>query len=59
VQSGIEPDEEQLKAHVARDMDAVRGDIHRHFPGVRVELYFAELEGQRASFTALAVKHQT
>ena len=54
VQSGIEPDEGRLKEHVTRDLDAARDEICRRFPGVNVELYFAELEEQRASFTALA-----
>ena len=44
----------QGKEHVTRDLNAVRDEICRRFPGVRVELYFTELEAQRASFTALA-----
>ena len=54
VQSGIEPDEERLKEHVTHDLDAARDEICRRFPGVSVELYFAELEEQRASFTILS-----
>jgi hypothetical protein len=47
----IETDESQLKEHKLRDLVAVREMLRRRFPGVSVELYFAEIEGQQASFT--------
>jgi len=47
----IEPDEARLKEHQSRDLVAVREVIGRRFPRVAVELYFAEIEGQQASFT--------
>ena len=53
VVNGIEPDESRLKEHQSRDLTAVREQIQRRFPKVEVELYFAEIEGERASFTAV------
>lgn len=47
----IETDESRLKEHKLRDLIAVRALIQKRFPGVAVELYFAEIEGQQASFT--------
>jgi hypothetical protein len=54
VESRVEPDESCLKEHQSRDLNAVRAEIHRRFPLVDVELYFAELEGEVVSFTELA-----
>jgi hypothetical protein len=54
VETKIEPDEGRLKEHKMRDLRAVREEIKRRFPQVQVELYFAEIEGQEASITALA-----
>ena len=53
VENRIEPNEGCLKEHQARDLTAVRDQIHIRFPGVQVELYFAELEGKQAAFTAV------
>jgi hypothetical protein len=53
VENRIEPNEGCLKDHQARDLSAVRDEIHRRFPGVRVELYFAEIEREQAAFTEL------
>jgi len=49
VANRIEPDESRLKEHVRRDLISAREEIQRRFPKVRVELYFAEIEGQQAS----------
>ena len=54
VVNGIEPDESRLKEHQSRDLIAVREQIQRRVPQVEVELYFAEIEEERASFTAVA-----
>ena len=53
LENRIEPDEGCLKEHQSRDLNAVREEIQRRFPRVAVEIYFAELEGQQASFTEL------
>jgi hypothetical protein len=53
VESKIEPDESRLKQHQLRDLDAVQEEIHRLFPRVKVEIYFAELEGSQVSFTVV------
>jgi hypothetical protein len=50
----IEPDESRLKEHQSRDLIAVREEILRRFPHVEVELYFAEIDGEQASFIGLA-----
>ena len=54
VESRVEPDESCLKEHQSRDLNAVRAEIHRRFPRVDVELYFAELQGDVVSFTELS-----
>jgi hypothetical protein len=56
VANRIEPDESRLKEHQSRDLHATREEIYRRFPQVKVELYFAEIEGQRASFTELGAE---
>jgi len=50
----IEPDEGRLKEHQSRDLIAVREELYRRFPKIEVELYFAEIDRQQASFTAVA-----
>jgi hypothetical protein len=50
----IESDESRLKEHVSRDLIAAREEIQRRFPNLRVELYFAEIEGEQATFTEVA-----
>jgi len=54
VESRVEPDESCLKEHQTRDLKAVREEIHRRYPRVDVELYFAELQGDVVSFTELS-----
>jgi hypothetical protein len=53
LENRIEPNEGCLKEHQSRDMNSVREDIQRRFPRVQVEIYFAEIEGQEASFQEL------
>jgi hypothetical protein len=54
IANGIETDETRLKEHVSRDLIAAREGIRRRFPKVQVELYFAEIDGEQASFVELA-----
>ena len=49
----IAPDAGCLKETQERDLRAVEKEIHRRFPLVRTELYFGEIQGERAEFTPL------
>jgi len=53
VANNIEANEACLKDHVSRDLIAVGEEVQRLFPSVKVETYFAEIEGQQATFTAV------
>jgi hypothetical protein len=54
VANRIEPDESRLKEHVWRDLISAREEIQRRFPKLRVELYFAQIEGEQATFIEVA-----
>ena len=49
----IAPDAACLKETQERDLRAVERQIHRRFPLIRTELYFGEIQGERAEFTSL------
>jgi hypothetical protein len=53
LENGIAPDASCLKETQARDLLAVKQEIERRFPSIQTELYFAELKGHQANFTAL------
>lgn len=50
---GLERDPARLRERVCADLRRVRESIVERFPQIRVELYFATLEGDRASFESL------
>ena len=53
IENHIARDANSLKDDETRDINAVREALRRRFPLVNVELYFAELKGSQAEFTAL------
>jgi hypothetical protein len=50
---GFVHDEKQLRERVVRDMLRVRAAMQERFPKMRVETFFARLEGTRASFDSV------
>jgi hypothetical protein len=55
LENGIARDHSCLKETQARDLEAVRSEIHKRFPSIATEIYFAELSGPQANFTPLGM----
>lgn len=46
----------RLKETEGSDLYAVQKEIQRRFPGIRTEVYFAEIQGSQAEFTTLQLR---
>jgi len=49
----IAPEASCLKETQERDLRAVEKEVHKRFPLIRTEMYFGEIQGERAEFTTL------
>ena len=50
IETRVEPDENRLKEHEARDLRGVQEELRMRYPSIRTELYYAEIEERQATF---------